>query len=53
MTQTKRAIHSGLAALGLTVMVVEFLSQNRRSLQTMNTWQLARPHKGQEDAHLM
>ena len=30
--------------------VAEFHSQNRRSLQIMITWHLARPHTGQEDA---
>ena len=49
MTRTERAVHAGLAARGLTVMV-EGRSQNRRSLQIMNKSQLARPCRGQENA---
>ena len=50
MAQTERAVHAGPAARELTVMVAEFLSHNRHSLQNVNIWQLARPRTGQEDA---
>ena len=49
MTRTERAVHAGLAARGLTVMVEDH-SQNRRSLQNVNKSQLARPCTGQENA---
>ena len=49
MTRTERAVHTGPAAWGLTVMV-EVHSQNRRSLQDVNKSQLARPCTGQENA---
>ena len=46
MTRTERAVHTGPAARGLTVMV-EGHSQNRRSLH-LNRSQLAGPCRGQE-----
>ena len=45
-----KVIHTGPAASGLTVMVVEFRSQTLRNLQNMNTWQLVRPRIDQKDA---
>ena len=49
MTWTKRAVHAGPVARGLTVMV-EGRSQNMRSLQNINNSQFARPCTGQENA---
>ena len=48
MTRTERAIHTGPAARGLTVMV-EGHSLDRCSLH-LNRSQLARPCRGQENA---
>ena len=46
----EQAVHAGPAVRGLTVMMEEVSSQNRRSLQNINTWQLARPRMGPGDS---
>ena len=46
----KRAVPVGPAARGLTAMVEVVRSQNRRSLQNVNMWQLARPCMGKTNA---
>ena len=53
MTKTEQAVYAGPVARGLAVMVENVRSQNWRSLQNTNRWQLTRPRTGREDACLV